>query len=147
MRVSFTVLVPPMNVGVAPSTGPLVPCCTVRLCASGELLVKLIVTVPAFAVSVLLVNFNAPDGSAATEIVLLAALGAPEDAAVEVAGALDAVDVLAAVLLAALAGVLLLLLLEPPHALRPSAIAATASVRLDVFLTSHISLLLNRLND
>ena len=53
-------------------------------------------TVPALAVSVLLVNFNAPDGSAATESVLLAALGA-DDAAVEVAGALVAVDVLAAV--------------------------------------------------
>jgi hypothetical protein len=93
-----------------------------------------------------LVNFNAPDGSAATEIELLAALGAPEDAAVEVAGALDAVDV-AELLLAALAGVLLLLLpLEPPHAVRPSATAATASVSIDVLRTCHISLLLNRLN-
>ena len=128
-----------MNVGVAPTTGPLVPCWTVRLCASGELLVKLIVTAPAFAVSVLLVNFNAPDGSAATEIELLVAL---EVAAVDVAGALDAVDVV----LAALAGALLLLPLEPPHALRPSATATTASVSLDVLGTSHISLLVDRLN-
>jgi len=129
-----------MNVGVAPTTGPLVPCWTVRLCASGELLVKLIVTAPAFAVSVLLVNFNAPDGSAATEIELLVAL---EVAAVDVAGALDAVDVV----LAALAGALLLLPLEPPHALRPSATATTASVSLDVLGTSHISLLVDRLMD
>ena len=133
-------MVPPMNVGVAPTTDPLVPCWTVRLCASGELLVKLIVTVPAFAVSVPLVNFNAPDGSAANEIELLVAL---DVAAVDVAGALDAVDVL----LAALAGVLLLLPLEPPHALRPSATATTASVRLDVLGTSHISLLVDRLED
>ena len=66
---------------------------------------KLIVTVPALAVSVLLVNFNAPDGSAATASELLAALDELED----VAGALDAVEVLAGVLLDALAGVLLLL--------------------------------------
>ena len=134
LSVSFRVFVPPVNVGVAPTTAPLVPCWTVRLCASGELLVKLIVTVPAFAVSVLLVNFNAPDGSAATEIELLAAL--------DVAGALDAVDVL----LAALAAALLLLPLEPPHALRPSATATTASVSLDVLGTSHISLLVDRQN-
>jgi hypothetical protein len=86
------------------------------------------------------VNFNAPDGSAATAIEPLAGL---EVAAVDVAGALDAVDVL----LAALAGVLLLLPLEPPHALRPSATATTASVRLDVLGTSHISLLVDRLED
>ena len=57
---------------------------------------KLIVTVPALAVSVLVVNFNAPDGSAATASELLAALDELED----VAGALDAVGVLAGVLLA-----------------------------------------------
>jgi hypothetical protein len=79
-----------------------------------------------------LVNFNAPDGSAATDIELLAAL---EDAA------LDAVDVLPAALAA-----LLLLPLEPPHALRPSATATTASVSLDGLGTSHISLLVDRLN-
>ena len=99
---------------------------------------KLIVTVPALAVSVLLVNFNAPDGSAATASELLAALDELED----VAGALDAVEVLAGVLLDELAGVLLLLPpLEPPHALRPSARAATASVSLEVLRTCHISLL------
>ena len=131
-----------MNVGVAPSTGPLVPCWTVRLWASGELLVKLIVTVPAFAVSELLVNFNAPDGSAATASELLAP---PDDGAADVADVLDVAGELAAVLLAdALAAVLLLLLLlplEPPQALMPSASAIATSVNLGVLRTSHISLL------
>jgi hypothetical protein len=131
-----------MNVGVAPSTGPLVPCWTVRLWASGELLVKLIVTVPAFAVSELLVNFNAPDGSAATASELLAP---PDDGAADVADVLDVAGELAAVLLAdELAAVLLLLLLlplEPPQALMPSASAIATSVNLGVLRTSHISLL------
>ena len=132
-----------MNVGVAPSTGPLVPCWTVRLWASGELLVKLIVTVPAFAVSVLLVNFKAPDGSAAIESELLALA---EDEAADVADVLDVAGELVAVLLLAggLAAELLLLLLlplEPPQALMPSARAIATSVNLGVLCTSHISLL------
>jgi hypothetical protein len=131
-----------MKVGVAPSTGPLVPCWTVRLWASGELLVKLIVTVPAFAVSVLLVNFKAPDGSAAIESELLALA---EDEAADVADVLDVAGELVAVLLLAggLAAELLLLLLplEPPQALMPSARAIATSVNLGVLCTSHISLL------
>ncbi len=132
-----------MKVGVAPSTGPLVPCWTVRLWASGELLVKLIVTVPAFAVSVLLVNFKAPDGSAAIESELLALA---EDEAADVADVLDVAGELVAVLLLAgglAAEVLLLLLLplEPPQALMPSARAIATSVNLGVLCTSHISLL------
>lgn len=131
-----------MNVGVAPSTGPLVPCWTVRLWASGELLVKLIVTVPAFAVSELLVNFNAPDGSAATASELLAP---PDDGAADVADVLDVAGELVAVLLAdelaAALLVLLLLPLEPPQALMPSARAIATSVNLGILSTSHISLL------
>jgi hypothetical protein len=95
-------------------------------------LVKLIVTVPAFAVSELLVNFKAPDGSAAIASELVAP---PEDAGVlEVAG-----GVAAALLL------LLLLPLEPPQALIPSARAIATSVNLGVLGTSHISLLLVQL--
>jgi len=131
-----------MKVGVAPSTGPLVPCWTVRLWASGELLVKLIVTVPAFAVSVLLVNFKAPDGSAAIASELLALA---EGEAADVADVLDVAGELVALLLLAggLAAELLLLLLplEPPQALMPSARAIAASVNLGVLCTSHISLL------
>jgi hypothetical protein len=131
-----------MKVGVAPSTGPLVPCWTVRLWASGELLVKLIVTVPAFAVSVLVVNFKAPDGSAAIASELLALA---EDEAADVADVLDVAGELVALLLLAggLAAELLLLLLplEPPQALMPSARAIATSVNLGVLCTSHISLL------
>ena len=79
LSLSVSVLVPPMNVGVAPTTEPLVPCCTVKLWASGELLVKLIVTVPAFAVSVLLVNFKCTDGSAETVSELLAPVAALDE--------------------------------------------------------------------
>ena len=139
MSVSFSVLVPPMNVGVAPSTGPLVPCWTVKLWASGELLVKLIVTVPAFAVTELLVNFNAPDGSAAIETELLAAV---DDGAADVADVLDVAGELVAVLLADdVAAALLLLPLEPPQAPMPNARAIATSVNLGVLRTGHISLL------
>ncbi|MGH2883838.1 MAG: hypothetical protein ACRDPA_14275, partial [Solirubrobacteraceae bacterium] len=92
---------------------------------------KLIVTVPAFAVSVLLVNFRAPDGSAAIESELLAV---PEDGAAEVldvAGELAAVVLLAGGVAAALL-LLLLLPLEPPQALMPSARAIATSVNLGV---------------
>jgi hypothetical protein len=41
--------------------------------------------------------------------------------------------------------VVLLLLLEPPHALRPSISATTAKVSRSVLGTSHISLLFDRL--
>src|ERR1700733_6720851 len=135
-----------MKVGVAPSTEPLVPCWTVRLCAKGELFVKLIVTVPALAVSVLLVNFNAPEGSAAIDKALLAPAAALDGVDDDVdAGVLDVVDELAAVELAAALLVLLLLLLEPPHALTPSVRAATASRSRSVVGTGHISLLFDQL--
>ena len=94
---------------------------------------KLIVTVPAFAVSEAFVNFSAPDGSAAIESELLTLL---DD---DVAGVLDVADELAAVLLAGGLVALLLLLLEPPQALTPSTRVAAASASLDVLSTSHIS--------
>jgi hypothetical protein len=102
---SFTlsVLVPPSNVGVAPTVAPVapVPCWIVRLCASGEPLVNLIVTVPAVACSELVVNLSWPLGSAATASdppaappVALAALEVLEalDAGAEVAVELAADD-------------------------------------------------------
>ena len=103
-------------------------------------MVKLIVTVPAFAVSVLLVNLKAPVGSAAIESALLAV--ADDDAA----DVLDVAGELVAVLLVAgggAAALLLLLLLppEPPQALMPSARAIATSVNLGVLCTGHISLL------
>ena len=139
-----------MNVGVAPSTGPLVPCWTVRLWASGELFVKLIVTVPALAVSVLLVNFNAPEGSAAIASALLAPAAVLDGVDVDVdadvdAGVLDVADELAGVELAAALLLLLLLLEPPPHALIPSTRAETASVSRSVVGTGHISLLFDQL--
>jgi hypothetical protein len=81
-------------------------------------LVKSIVTLPAFALSEVLSNFSCPLGSAAT---------ASEDPPAGAAAVLDVaalVDV--EVLVAAGAdAVLLLLELEPPHAARPRAAAAT----------------------
>ena len=104
---------------------------------------KLIVTVPAFAMSVLLVNFKAPEGSAPTDSELLAL---PDDEAAEVADVLDVAGELVAVLL--LAGGLaapLLLPLEPPQALMPSARAIATRVNIGVLCTSHISLLVVQL--
>jgi hypothetical protein len=63
------VFVPPLNVGVAPSTVPLEDA-SVKLWARGEELVKSIVTLPAFALSELVVNMSIPLGFAAIEIVL-----------------------------------------------------------------------------
>jgi hypothetical protein len=72
-------------------------------------LVKLIVTVPAFAVSVLLVNLSAPLGSADWASVLLAPA-----AALDVLADVDVVPVVAAVLVALVAaGVLDVVLLAP----------------------------------
>jgi len=88
------------------------------------------------------VNFKAPDGSAAIASELLALA---EDEAADVADVLDVAGELVALLLLAggLAAELLLLLLplEPPQALMPSARAIAASVNLGVLCTSHISLL------
>lgn len=112
LRLSVSVFVPPMNVGVAPITGPVVPFRTVTLCASGALLVNAILTVPAFAVSDVLVNFSAPPGFAAS-------------ASVPVAAALPCVEPPEGVELAGdgeVGGLAVDLLLDPPH-------AATAHVR------------------
>ena len=122
LRSTLTVFVPPWNVGVAPTTGPLVPCWIVMLCINGDMFVKMIVTFPAFAVSELFVNFNAPLGSAASDSDPLAAGTDPVVADDE---ALDAGDDEAEAELAVL--LLLLLLLELPHAATPSASATALS--------------------
>lgn len=117
MSVTVTVRVPPENVCVAPTTGPLVPFWIVTLCVSCELLVNWIKIVPGFAVYELLVNRSRPLGSAT---IVKAVLGCPGTLAgavefpaeVDVAG-VPAVDVL---------------LLEPPHAARPIAPMAIARV-------------------
>ena len=119
MSVTDSVLEPPLNVGVAPTT--LLPCSIVRLCGTIDELVNVIVTFPAFAVSDDCVNFSAPLGSAACVRVLPPLAGAADDdddeaddeADVELAGAADD-------------AVLLLLLLDP-HAARPSASDAIAT--------------------
>lgn len=61
---SDSVLVAPWNVGVAPTTLPDEDA-MVRLCASDAMLAKAIVTVPALAVSDVVLNFSWPSGSAA----------------------------------------------------------------------------------
>jgi hypothetical protein len=117
-RFTVRVLLPPWKVGVAPTTGPLVPCWIVMLCISGDMLVKTIVTLPAFALSELFVYFNAPLGSAELVRTLLAC-AAP-------AGAEADVDVLEATEDdAELALLAVVLELELPHAATPS-ISATA---------------------
>jgi hypothetical protein len=122
LRLTVSVLAPPWKVGVAPMVGPLVPCWIVRLCASAALLVNWIVTLPGFAVREVFVNLSWPLESAAT-------VKAP-DAGAEVDGVLDAgaeVDV------AGVLGVDVLLLLDPPHALRLSTRIAVAIATLVVF--------------
>ena len=114
LRSTVSDFVAPWNVGVAPTTGPLVPCSIVMLCISGDMFANLTVTLPAVAVSDVLVNFNAPLGSAASdsdEPVLAggAAVVGLEEEGVEAADAVDK-DVE-------------LVLLEPPHAATPSASA------------------------
>jgi hypothetical protein len=84
--------------------------------------VKLTLTLPAFAVSELLVNFSAPLGSAAS----LSVLAAPEDAGVLDAGGVDAGVEL--VVDAGGAEEAVELLLEPPHAASPTVSANAPSV-------------------
>jgi hypothetical protein len=123
LRFMVRAFVPPWNVGVAPTTGPLLPCSIVTLCIRGAIFVKSIVTFPAFAISELFVNFNCPPGSAASESEPLPATGAGADPVV-----VDAAGVLGedgALLLLPLLP--LLLLLELPQAARLSATAATLS--------------------
>ena len=120
MRSTVRVFVPPMNVGVAPSTVPLEDA-SVKLCASGDEFVKSIVTLPAFACSELVVNISIPLGFAAIETVLL-----PEDAGaaagVEDAGA--AVLVAGALVVGLLLEVVLELLPHPATASTATAVAA-----------------------
>lgn len=92
MRFSETLFEPPENVGVAPTVAPEEDS-TVTLCGMAEEFVKLIETVPAFALSVLLSNFSWPCGSAARLKLELAPLAG---AGVEVAAELDVVGVAAA---------------------------------------------------
>jgi hypothetical protein len=118
---SFTdsVLVPPpLNVGVAPTTPPPVPCWIVKLCGTIEALVNVIVTLPAFAVSEGFTNFKLPLGSAAC----VSALAPP-------AGVLLAAELVEEEVELAGAEVLLLLLLDPPHAARPRTSAVMLSAR------------------
>lgn len=120
LRFTVRAFVPPWNVGVAPTTGPLLPCSIVTLCIRGAIFVKSIVTFPVLALSELFVNFNWPPGSAASESEPLLAAGAGADPVV-----VDAAGVLGED--GALLLLLLLLLLELPQAARLSATAATLS--------------------
>jgi 3-phenylpropionate/trans-cinnamate dioxygenase ferredoxin reductase component len=129
--VTVSFLLPPWKVGVAPTSGPLVPCWSVRLWATDEEFVKSIVTFPALAVSVLLVNFSAPLGSAPSEIVV-AVLGV--GAAVDVDVELEVVLGAAALLLE----LLLLELLELPQAATATAIT-TATTKPAILATVGLS--------
>jgi hypothetical protein len=120
LRSTVSVFVPPWKVGVAAITAPLVPCWRVKLWPSGESLVNVIVIFPALAVSVFLVNISMPLGLAAIERELEAPAAAVLDAvAVAVLDAVAVAEELGA-LEAADEVLLLLLLLEPPQAVKPS---------------------------
>jgi hypothetical protein len=107
-------------VGVAPSTAPLLDV-TVTLWGRGEVLVKSIVTLPAFADSEVVSNFRAPPGSAAS-------FNAPPD---EAAGA--GVEAVALEVVAGGAAVeedvVLLELLDPHPASTTSANSPATKVR------------------
>src|SRR5438270_3691531 len=99
--------------------GPLVPCWMVRLWGSEELFVKSMLTEPALALRVALVNFSCPPGSAASVIVP----PAPPPAEAELDGAAELVEALEeAGALELVALLLLLLLLEPPQAASAKAV-------------------------
>ena len=126
LRVTLSVLVPPLNVGVAPTVFPLVPCWIVMLWATDDMLAKWIVTLPALADSESFVNLSCPVGLAASLSVLEPpppplALAPPELVddveLVDEAGADDEV---------------LLLLLELPQAATPTARAATLRARAEI---------------
>src|SRR5437763_4742665 len=97
--------------------GPLVPCWMVRLWGSEELFVKSMLTEPAFALRVALVNFSCPPGSAASVIV-----PPPPPAEAELAGAEELVEVALEEAGALELAALLLLLLEPPQAASAKAV-------------------------
>jgi hypothetical protein len=84
-----SVLDPPWKVGVAPTTAPEAEA-TVMLCSSGDMFVKAIETLPAFALSELDVYFSWPEGSAAS-----VSEDCPEPL-VPLAGALAALEVVGA---------------------------------------------------
>jgi hypothetical protein len=128
LTVTLRILLPPLNVGVVPTVGPLEPCWIVRLCATGEPLVNVITTLPAFVLSEVLVNFSAPLGSAATVSRPPIFDGAGVDVAVGVEVAV--LDEDEGVLLLLL---LLLLLLEPPQAVRPNTRTAVLRARAEIF--------------
>jgi hypothetical protein len=115
LRFTDSVFEPPWKVGVAPSTEPDEDA-TVTLCASGAALVKLIVTAPAFAVSVLVLNESWPSGLAA-RLSVLAALVPPVVAA--------GVEVVAGVVLAGVLAEELVLLEELPHPARTGMTSAS----------------------
>ena len=104
------------------------------LCISGEELVNAIVTLPALALSVVLVNIKRPLGSAASvsnpppaALGVLAVAGADAGADDEVAGALEEAD-----------DAVLLLLLDPPHAARLSASATQLRATVESLGTSEL---------
>jgi hypothetical protein len=123
------VRLPPVKVGVAPTTGPLVPFWMVTLCISGAMLVNLISTFPALALNDLDVYFSCPLGSAAKGSTVPEAAGAAAeelDADVELeldvaAGADEELE--------------LLVLFDPPHAASATIINAEVSKRAKVFDT------------
>ena len=98
---------------------PLVPSCSVKLCANGDEFANAIVTLPAFALSVLFVYFSSPLGFAA----IARAPEAPVDTVVEVDAGVEVEDEDEDEDAGALAAdeVVLLLLLDPPQAARPNA--------------------------
>jgi hypothetical protein len=74
VRLTVTLFAAPVKVGVEPTTAPEADA-TVRLCSTGAWLVKAIVTLPAFALSVEGMYLNWPSGLAATAIVSAPAAG------------------------------------------------------------------------
>lgn len=104
---------PPVNVGVAPTVGPFVPCWTVTLCISGAMLVNRIATFPGVAVNEVRVYFSCPLGSAAR----VSSFPAWATGAAEELEAAEALEVEAGAEADAEWG---LVLLDPPHAASPS---------------------------
>jgi hypothetical protein len=119
LSVTVRVFEPPLNVGVAPICVPPLPREIVKLWGTGEPFVNAIVTVPAFAASVVLSNFNAPVGSAASE-------------RLELAGAAGAAVVAGGVLALGV----LVLLDPPPQPTNATPIATTATANGNILATA-----------
>ena len=96
LRLSDRVLEPLWKVGVAPSTVPEADA-TVTLCPSGAMFVKLIMTLPALALSAVVLYFSWPPGLAAMlnvcppRVPLAAGTGVEEVAELDVVGVAGAV--------------------------------------------------------